>query len=36
MLPALGRRVVPLEIVVAMGEVDVLLVEDRSPLEGRS
>jgi hypothetical protein len=28
------RRVVPLEVVVAVGEVDVLLVEDGGPLEG--
>jgi hypothetical protein len=28
--------VVPAQIVVAVGEVDVLLVEDRGPLEGSS
>jgi len=33
-LDALVGRVVPLEAVVAVGEVDVLLVEDGGPLEG--
>jgi hypothetical protein len=28
-------RIVPFEIVMAVGEVDVILVEDGSPLEGR-
>ena len=32
-LNALLSRVVPLEIVVAMQEVDVILVEDGGPLE---
>jgi hypothetical protein len=30
----LGRRVVPLEVVVAIFEADVILVEDGGPLEG--
>jgi hypothetical protein len=34
-LDALIRRIVPLEIVVAICEVDVALVEDRRPLERR-
>lgn len=33
-LDALVGRVVPLEAVMAVGEVDVLLVEDGGPLEG--
>jgi hypothetical protein len=32
-LDGLLSRVVPLEIVVAIGEVDVVLVEDSGPLE---
>jgi hypothetical protein len=35
-LGGLGGRVVPLEVVVAVLEVDVILVEDGSPLEGSS
>jgi hypothetical protein len=33
-LDRLLGRVVPLQVVVAVGEVDVFLVEDGSPLEG--
>ena len=33
-LDALVRRVVPFEVVVAVREVDVVLVEDGGPLEG--
>lgn len=29
-------RIIPREIVVAMGEVDIILVEDGSPLEWRA
>ena len=35
-LRGLGSWVVPLEVVVAMFEVDVVLVEDGGPLEGSS
>lgn len=35
-IDALLRRIVPLEIMVAVREVDILLVEDGRPLEGRS
>jgi hypothetical protein len=35
-LDRLLRRVVPLEVVVAVGEIDVLLMEDGCPLEGCS
>jgi hypothetical protein len=31
----LGGRVVPAQVVNAVGEVDVFLVEDGSPLKGR-
>jgi hypothetical protein len=33
-LDGLLGRVVPLEVMVAVGEVDVILVEDSGPLEG--
>lgn len=36
MLNGLGRRIIPLQIMVSIGEVDVILVEDCSPLEGSS
>lgn len=35
-LDGLGGRVVPLQVVVAVFEVDVVLVEDGGPLEGCS
>jgi hypothetical protein len=35
-LDGLLGRIVPFEIVVAVGEVDVVFVEDGSPLEGSS
>jgi hypothetical protein len=35
-LDRLLRRVVPLEVVVAVGEVDVVFVEDGRPLKGCS
>lgn len=33
MLDRLGARVVPLEVMVSVREVDILLVEDGGPLE---
>lgn len=36
MLDALGGGVVPLEVLVTAGEVDVLFMEDRRPLERSS
>ena len=36
MLRRLGAAVVPAEIVVALGEINVLFVGDGCPLEGRS